>query len=304
MISTQKTLSHMQLEILRKRMPLTEAQKEEFGRLCTGYEGEKFLINYLQNHLSSAPVILSNLRFKIKHSECQIDCLLIYQNECILIEVKNYRSDFYIENNRWYIARNNKEIRNPMEQANGARRMLIELFNEEGIHMNVKTFVVFTNPKFLLYNAPRNNDVVYPNRLDQFLSFLDRHSDCLNDRHYVIKEKLCNRNIKVSSFDLPVEFNPENFRQGITCRDLDCFGYMEIAGKKILECSSCAKKEAFESAILRSIYEFNRLFREDKITVKQLLDWTSSTISRNTLQRTLSSHFVKVGTTRGVYYLI
>lgn len=302
MISTKKTIPHAQLEILRKRTQLTEEQEAEFERFHLGYMGENFLLEYLGQNLSSKPIILSNLKFSVRKSECQIDCLLIYQGECVLIEVKNYRSDFYVENDKWYIAGNNKEIRNPLEQANHATRMLKELFYEEGIHINVKPFVVFTNQKFLLYGAPRNNAFIFPNRLETFVKLLDKKGDYLSDWHYSVKEKLTARHVTVSTHERPIEFDTEKLRRGITCFNPGCSGFMTVVGKKSVRCEKCGFDEQMDQTIMRAAFEVHILFPDEKITVRNTFEWIAGTLSIEKIRKTFLEHCIRKGRGKNTYY--
>lgn len=90
-----KSKEHKRLEILEKRTTLSIDQQQSLDRLSTGYKGELYFSKLVQTELQCEPIVLYDLLLEINGSECQIDCLLIFQNELILIEIKNYQGDFF-----------------------------------------------------------------------------------------------------------------------------------------------------------------------------------------------------------------
>ena len=302
MTTKRKTTALKQLEILNKRGFLSQENLLELKRLRTGYEGETYFISYLKKHITSEPIIINDFRFSVKKSECQIDCLLIYQNKCIILEIKNYRTDFYVDNTQWFIANNKKQIRSPIEQMNNGKRMLAELFNEEGIRMKIDGYVVFINSQFLLYNAPFMSEIVFPNRLKNFVNDLNRQQDYLSDWHNSIYEKIKSRHIDVSTHETPIDFDVDSLTNGVTCFIENCKGFMQVKGRKYVICKSCGSIETMDQAIIRSVKDRRILFPKDKITVSSISEWMGNTISVEKIRKTLSANCVCHGRGKNTYY--
>src|SRR5699024_2743814 len=127
--------------------------QKKLKQLNSGHEGESYFFQLLQTHLECEPIQLYNLHMKVGGSECQIDCLLIFQNEINLFEIKNYHGDFLIDNNNW-LKHPKQEIKNPLHQLQRTELMLKQILDENKISLPIKPYLVFVNPEFHLYQAP------------------------------------------------------------------------------------------------------------------------------------------------------
>src|SRR5699024_8118626 len=85
-------------------------------RLQTGYEEEHTFATRLERELAQPLHALYYLQFKENGSELQVDCLLFIGQKIFLFEVKHYYGNYLINNNRWFLASTNKEIKSPLHQ--------------------------------------------------------------------------------------------------------------------------------------------------------------------------------------------
>lgn len=290
-----------QLEILRKRTTLSLEQQRIYARLSTGYIGELHLSELLHNHLNLKAVKLFDLHLKIGESECQIDSLLIFQNECILLEVKHYQGDFTIKNDGWYMM-TNEEIKNPIAQLQRTELLLKRLFKEEKISLNIRPFILFTNPEFHLYEAPENFPVVFPTQLNRFIQKLHKIPCHITERHHEITERLKSKHLLSSSYESKIQYKHELLKKGVTCKK--CEGFMELIGRKHMSCTKCNFAESIFDSIVRSVYEFHTLFPERKITTPAISEWIGQTISDHYLRVILSEQFISIGKARATHYVL
>lgn len=123
------------LTYIQPRMNLSATQQANLHRLCKGYEGEKAFIHILEKELSADYLIVNDCLFKINNREFQIDTLLIGENTIYLLEIKNYKDDFYIQNNNWYSAASNNEIRNPLHQLKRSKLSLEFFLRQHGFNL-------------------------------------------------------------------------------------------------------------------------------------------------------------------------
>lgn len=296
-----KTIAHKKLKLLNNRTQLNPEQKLTLKQMDSGFEGESRLYTLLKSPSTLNAIQLFNLHFKINNSECQIDCLLIFQNECILLEVKNYRGNYYLKEGNWYLL-NDQEITNPLLQAKRTELLLGRLFAKENIPFKIQSFVVFTHTNFFLYEAPRNLSIVFPPQLEEFIIKLNRLPCYLNKSHDAIADLLKSKHLVTSSFETTIDYEYDNIKKGLTC--LKCGKFLVAKGRDKITCSKCGHVETTKSALIRSIEEFHLLFPERNITVTNIYDWTARFLSKDRIRRILVSHCLPVGNNRSTKYIL
>lgn len=296
-----KSKEHKRLEILEKRTTLSIDQQQSLDRLSTGYKGELYFSKLVQTELQCEPIVLYDLLLEINGSECQIDCLLIFQNELILIEIKNYQGDFFIENNDWYKLPKNG-IKNPLYQLQRTELLLNQFLKQHQLTLKVKAFVVFTHPEFQLYQAPLNIPLVFHTQLKRFIQRL-QNIPCQISKHNHNIEKLLKSNHKTSSaYESSLFDDYAYLKKGVTCGK--CNGLMEMSGAKNMLCLKCGFIDRFERATMRNVCDFHTLFPDEKMTVSAISNWTDNHASKYRIRTILSKHcqFIKNG--RNSYYLL
>lgn len=205
----RKSEKHKRLEVLQKRSVLSTQQQHSLTRMASGFEGESYLHQLLKSDVSCEPIQLFDLLLDVNNSECQTDCLLLFQNECILIEVKHFQGDFYIENNQWY-KRSKEEIKNPFHQLQRTELLPKQFFKQNQIYLPIKALVVFTHPEFQLYQAPINIPAIFPTQLPRFIRNLQNIPCNLHHPHKQMVNKLTSQYVVTSKYETrPVYHFPE-----------------------------------------------------------------------------------------------
>ena len=140
------------LHALQRKFLDNEEQSILFN-LQQGYQGELILATLLERHLSAPVIPLYGLQLESKGKEFQIDCLLICNDIIYLLDAKHFYGDYIIHNDRWYYSATKKEINNPLDQLRRCELLLKKFLEKNNYKLPVKSYLVFTNPEFYLYNA-------------------------------------------------------------------------------------------------------------------------------------------------------
>src|SRR5699024_10855694 len=89
-------------ETLRPRKHFSQEETQRYKQVKKGFAGEKELSHLLQSNNYKNIRPLFDCLFDFKGSEFQIDCILLTEDTIFLLEVKNYTSEYYMENNNLY----------------------------------------------------------------------------------------------------------------------------------------------------------------------------------------------------------
>lgn len=296
-----KSQVHKRLEILKKRSILSGDQQKSLDRMSTGYSGELYLFKRLQSEIHCEPIQLYSLLLKVNSSECQIDCLLIFQNECILIEVKNYQGDFYIESNDWYTL-SKDGIKNPLYQLQRTELLLKQFFKQHQIPLNIRSYVVFTHPEFQLYQAPLNIPIVFPTQLRRFICKFQNIPCQIQKRHHHTVKQLKSQHLLISSYETMPVYNYTHLRKGVTCGKCDDFMVMD--GFNHMRCTACDDIDSLEKSTMRNIYDLHRLFPDKNITVQTVAEWTNHHVSKHRIRTILSRNCRCIRMGKYSYYIL
>lgn len=256
----------------------------------------------LKNELKSKPIHLYDLHFEVNNSECQIDCLLIFQNECVLIEIKNYQGDFYMKNDGMYLLSTHEKIKNPFSQLERAETMLRHLFKKESIPLKIYPLIVFTHQEFYLYQDNASLPAVFPTQIKRFVKKLNDMRCNLSKDHFKIAEVLKSHHLEYSSYETKIKYDYDELKKGLVCEK--CEGFMEVIVKEEIYCKNCLAMEDKKSATIRAVKEFRTLFPNDKITVATMKDWTGSILSPYILRKILAESFIKQDQGKKTHYII
>ena len=143
------------LRILIARLSLAEDRKHRFHNLVKGFEGE-VMFDSLTEKLQCQSYILNDLLLESNGSKFQIDSMILTQEPLFFFEVKNYKGDYYFENDRFYsISKKEKEIKNPLQQLERSESLLRQLFQYSEFRIPIEAYVVFINPEFHCFQAPK-----------------------------------------------------------------------------------------------------------------------------------------------------
>ncbi|MCR2822486.1 nuclease-related domain-containing protein, partial [Lederbergia panacisoli] len=161
-------------------------------------------------------LVLNDMQLESNHSDFQIDSLVIAQKPILLFEIKNYEGDYYIEDEQWYYM-NGDKIQNPLSQLERSEVLFRRLLRDQGYNIPIESYLIFINPEFHLYNAPRNLPIIFPNQQNRFFEKLSKIPSNINDHHKKVAHKLISlHNEKPHFMKIPV-YSFEEIRKGFIC---------------------------------------------------------------------------------------
>ena len=287
-------------QYLKGRMKFTQDQAITYNNLYKGYLGERKFSKVLDKKLKSHCIVLFGLLLESKNNLFQVDCLLIYRNEIFLIEIKNYIGDFYVQDEKWYVCSSDKEIKNPLHQLERSAYLLREFLSTYGLKYRVNPYVVFINNEFTLYHAPRYSSIIFPTQINRFIQKLNQTPSLITSKHRKLANRLIAAHITTSPYEKLPEYHFLKLRRGIFC--YSCRGQMQELQKGKMHCRHCGYFESIDSALMRSILEFNLLFPNKKITTSIIHEWSALNRTNRTIRRILKKYLVYVQNYRHSYF--
>lgn len=287
------------IRILDARMKLTADEKQHYLNLEKGYVGE-VRFDSLTASLDSQFYVLNDLLLESNNTTFQIDTLLITQEVLIPCEVKNFEGDYYYQNDNFYLCHSKKEITNPLHQLIRIETLLRQYLQKHGFPFQIKGNLIFINPEFFLYQAPRNEKIVFHPQLTSYLNGLRRKTPKLNDHHLKLAEHLVKAHITDSPYNRLPNYQYDQLRNGIICGACQSF-LISFQGRSIV-CKQCGMLESLEDAVMRSVREYKLLFPDRKITTNDIHDWCKIIHPKKTIVRILKRHCKIVGYGQWTYY--
>ncbi|MBW8351963.1 NERD domain-containing protein, partial [Bacillus sp. IITD106] len=286
------------LRILANRKVLSVEEAAQLANLEKGFEGElKF--DERVGRLSKDWLVLNDLLLKSNNAEFQLDSILIAQKTILLFDIKNYEGDYYIEDGKWYY-NNGKVIQNPVSQLERSETLFRRLLQEHGFNIPIESYLVFINPDFHLYNAPRNLPIVFPTQLNRFFDNLKKIPTKTNEHHVKLAQKIISLHQEEWPYSNIPKYYYEELRKGISCAC--CYSFKLESKRSILVCKNCGNIEKVEVAVIRSVEEYRLLFPDRKITSRNIYEWCNGIRSTETIRNILSKNYVRVGNTKSSYY--
>jgi Nuclease-related domain len=286
------------LRSLNTRMILSAQEKQHYINLVKGYEGE-VMFDQLIEKLQSEMLVLNDLLLEVNKTYFQIDTLIIGQETIYLFDVKNFEGDYYYESDRFYTIKEN-EKKDPLLQLKRCESLLRQLLQNLGYKFPTKSNLVFINPEFTLYQAPKNLPIIFPTQVNRFLKKLKQEPSKLNTRHMKLADQLVSLHINKSPYTQLPPYSYGQLKKGITCASCNSF-LITIDEKKVV-CEECGRQEQIESAVLRSVEELKLLFPDKKITTKLVHEWCKVVDSLKIIRRILKQNYRSMGKNRYVNY--
>jgi hypothetical protein len=114
--------------------------------------------------------------------------LIIFQDTIYLIDIKFFDGDYLYDGENFQTTFR-KIIKDPLNQLNRSKSLLLQLLQHLGFNLKIDAYVVFNNPDFTLYHAPQNKSIILPTQLNRFMKKLERKSSKLNNSHKKLAEK-------------------------------------------------------------------------------------------------------------------
>jgi hypothetical protein len=284
---------------LNARMSLSVKDEQHCVFLEKGFEGE-IVFDRMVDRLDAEFIILNDLLLETQGNFFQIDKLLIFGDNISMFEVKNYEGDYYIENDIWYSIIGT-EIKNPLDQVKRSDSFLRRYLQNLRSTMKLNSYLVFVNPEFTLYQAPKNKTIILPTQLKRLMREIEKPHGKLNERHMELAKKILAGHVEDSPFRRVPSYQYEELEKGMLCgrcRSIETY----LDGGRLV-CHSCGSAEDVDSAILRSVEEFMFLFPERKVTTNAIHEWCRAVESKKTVRRVLGGALVKRGNKRHTYFV-
>ncbi len=245
---------------------------------------------------------MNDMVLELNNTVAQIDSVLISNKTIYLFEVKNYEGDFYIEEDRWYTVYNS-EIKNPIHQLKRTESLLKQVLKELGFTFSLKSFVIFINPNFHLYQAPLNLPVIFPGQLKRTLTEFNEKSMKTTVKHSKLAEKLLSVHSKNPIYKWMSDYSDKSITKGIICLSCNSIFHKKAVSRRYLTCSRCGQKENIDDAILRTVREFQVLYPDCKITTKVIQEWCEMIPPPRTIRRVLNSNYKMIRQSNGTFYM-
>lgn len=286
---------------LLPRKSFSKHEKNHYDNLHKGHIGEKKFAELLRQHLSSDLVTLFGLLLESNQTEFQIDSVVMTHDTIYLVEVKYFEGDFYIENDQWFVRHSRKEIRNPLLQLQRSEFLFKQILQQLNVNLDVKSYVIFTNENFTLYQAPLDLPLVFPTQLTRFVTMLNSHTSRVTDFHIKLAEQLKALHITESKNSRLPEYNYSELRKGIVCKY--CSSFLYLISRFHLTCKRCGQSDLVDTAVIRSVREFNFLFPDCKITTNTIYEWCAQLISKDRIRRIMGKEMIHTSNGRYSHYI-
>lgn len=286
------------LRMLNARMNLSPKEYSNYLYLEKGYEGEVVFDRWMEE-VEKGYLIVNDLLLEYGNTKFQIDSLFI-SKIIHLFEVKYFEGDYFIEGDRWY-THNGVEIKNPLQQMERAESLLRRMVRDLGYNMNIESTLVFVNPNFYLYQAPRNLPIIFPNQIPRLLKNLQKQTAPIQNTHNNLAERLHSLHSYDSPYKRLPEYGYESLKKGIACSN--CHTVNTIVTRKTLICTSCGQRENIHEAVLRSVRELQLLFPGEVLTVNKVHEWCDSIKTKKPIRNTLLENYTLIGSGRATHYI-
>lgn len=285
---------------LNLRMTLTAKDANHYLFLEKGFEGEK-KFDFMLEALSDDLLIVNDLLLEYNKTIFQIDTLLIFYDNISVFDIKNNEGDYFLEGEDWFTPSGN-HMNNPLHQKDRCESLLLRLLQVSGYNSPIESNLVFVNPEFHLYQAPRNLPVIFPSQLNRLMKNLDMKARKLKDCHFELAKKLVSLHLTKSPFTRTPDYSYEQLAKGVSSSDGCRRSFMSVYNNEKLICLECGRIESVESAVLRNIEEFRLLFPDRKLTTNAIYDWCKI-ISKKTIRRILMKNLIYQGHGKSAHFI-
>lgn len=287
------------MNLLEPRMNFTEKEKQRHYRLRKGYEGEVKYDRWMKS-LEIQNLTLNDLLLEASSTTFQIDSSVITQNKLLLFEVKDFEGEYYYEDERLKIIYG-EEIKDPLLQLKRNTSLFRQLLASLGFHLEIESYVLFINPEFTLYQAPKNAPIILPSQLNRFMKKLNKRQSKLNNIHQKIADKLLELHTVDNPYKRLPKYEYEQLKKGIVCEE--CHSFMNLIVKREFVCSHCGSTEKIDTAVLRSVADIKLLFPDKKVTTPLIHEWCNGVVPLKSVRRILLANSEPSGERNTRYFL-
>jgi len=287
------------LRHLNRRMELSSENKFQLWTMEKGFTGE-MIFDRMTENLAEERYIIDDLLLQVNNSYFQLDKVIIAQDGVYLIDVKYHEGDYYLDGDKLYSVRTNREYKNPVIQLTRSETLFRQLLQNLKMNHLVRAIVIFNNPEFTLYQAPMDQPIILPTQVNRFLKELNSTPSKLDDSHKKLAQTLLSLHQVKNPFATLPAYQYDKLEKGMYCRE--CGSLNTEIDDHDLVCGKCGTHERIEKAIVRHIEEIKVLFPEMKITTQIVYEWCNRKVSRRTFLRVLKKNYKAVGKTKDAYF--
>lgn len=288
------------LMALDNRMELPEKEKQHYWTMKKGYEGELEYDRWM-TALEPENLMLNELLLEVNGSLFQIDSLVIFQDMIYLIDVKNHEGDYYYDKDGKLWTFFGKEIKDPLLQLKRSESLMRQLLHTLGYSTTLKASVLYNNPEFALFQAPKDEPIILPAQLNRFMKKLNGIKSKVSVRNNKLADKLLSLHIPESPMARVPVYEYGELRKGVLCTE--CGTIVRDYSWPRLTCTKCGLEEKADEAILRSVAEFRLLFPNQFVTTNIIYEWCGFLLPKKLIRRTLMRNFQKLSRGQWTYYV-
>jgi hypothetical protein len=287
------------MEQLEPRMIFTEKEKQRHYSLKKGYEGEVQYDIWMKS-LEIEHLTLNDLLLESNGTTFQLDSSVLLQDKILVFEIKNNEGDYFYDGERLKMI-NGDEIKDPLLQLSRSTSLLRQLLASIDLHLEIESYVLFINPEFTLYHAPKNAPIILPSQLNRFMKKTNKRQSKVNTLHRKIAAKLLEMHIVDNPYKRVPKYEYEQLKKGVVCGV--CHRVMDQIVKRDLVCSHCGSHEKIDNAVLRTVGEIKLLFPERKVTTALIHEWCNGVVPLKTVRRILNTYLESSGERHTRYFL-
>lgn len=288
------------LRYLNVRIILSDKDALHYSTIKKGFEGELKFDEWAAENLPANWITINDLLLEFINTLFQIDSLIFTGEKIYLFNVKNLEGDYYMKDGKWY-SPNNTELIDPLNQLIRSESLLKKLLQNLGYNIPIAPFLLFINPEFHLYEAPKNLPIIYPTQLNRFSNKLNMQTSKTTDYHKKMAKKLISLHIKKSPYERVPEFHFGELKKGITYAC--CGSFVSGVVERKLVCDKCGLEEDLETAVLRGVEEYVFLFPDRRITTESIYEWCGGVLSKRSIRRILIRNLKLVSFSKYSYYV-
>lgn len=286
------------LRILHHRTESTEDEAKYYFNQEKGFKGEK-TFDLLTDQLPENQLVLNDLLLNVNNTKFQIDTSIIFQSKVHLFEIKYLKGNYFYEDGKIHML-NSDEISNPLIQSKRSESLFSQLLQKNGFRIPVESHVIFNNPEFTLYQAPKDQPFVYPTQLNYFMKKIAQTPSKLNASHKKLADHLVSLHQVESPYARLRPYKYDQLKKGFLCAV--CHSPAVSIEGNLLICSACEARETVDSAVVRSVKELQLLFPDMKLTTKIVQEWCQLIDSRKSIRRIMKRNFKAIGIKNNSYY--
>src|SRR5699024_4057347 len=136
---------------------------------------------------------------------------------------------------KWYLASNKQEIRNPLIQLQRSEFLLRELLKPKHPNLNIQAYLVFVHESFMLYQVPLCYLAIFPAQLKRFQQSIKTNRTIVSQQTENIATTLSSLHIGESKYAKYPTYTHDELQKGIIC-SLDCSGFLQRYSNVLLHC--------------------------------------------------------------------